>query len=387
LNSGSIRQAAIQLHDGSSDFAIPLEETVLPGDKLNPRFELTPWANVDWDEFAGYPDAGPFQTRAWIEFLADVRRAEPVAAILFDGNEEIGRFTGLMENKLGLKILGSPLPGWTTPYMGFNLKNGVSRAAAARALIRLAFDDLDCIHLELRDRWLTAEDVAGLGFSRRDDVGYDDRTFEIDLRQPEERIFAGMASACRRCVRQSEKRGVTIEQAHGEAFAHEFYPQIRDVFLRQGLVPTYTVDRVRALIRHLEPTGQILLLRARDENGLCIATGIFPAFNDTALFWGGASLKEHQHNRPNEALHWHAIRYWRERGIARYDLGGFMEYKRKYGGAEIAIPGFRRSRSPLIAAVRTLAPKANRTKQLVFGKLSRGLTTASQPVALAGEAD
>jgi hypothetical protein len=359
----------------------------LPGDKSNARFELTPWGQVDWDGFTGYPDAGPFQTRAWIEFLADVRQADPVAAILFEGHEEIGRFTGLMENKLGLKILGSPLPGWTTPYMGFNLKDGVPRRVAAQALIRLAFDDLGCVHLELRDRWLTTADVAGLGFSRRDDVGYDDRTFEIDLRQPEKLIFDGMSSACRRCVRQSEKRGVTIEQAHGEAFADEFYPQIRDVFLRQGLIPTYTVARVRALIRHLEPLGQILLLRARDENGLCIATGIFPAFNDTALFWGGASLKEHQHNRPNEALHWHAIRYWRERGIARYDLGGFMEYKRKYGGQEIAIPGFRRSRSPLIAAVRTLAPKANRTKQLVLGKLGRSFGAAPRPSALAGEAD
>jgi len=183
------------------------------------------------------------------------------------------------------------------------------------------------------------------------------------------------------------KRGVAIEEAHGEDFANEFYPQIRDVFLRQGLVPTYSADRVRGLIRHLEPQGQILMLRARDADGVCIATGLFPAFNGTALFWGGASLKEHQHNRPNEALHWYAMRYWRARGITRYDLGGFMEYKRKYGGDEVAIPGFRRSRSPMIAAVRSLAPRAMRTKQLVFGRLGRGQIAGGATAAISGDAD
>ena len=351
------------------------------------RFELTPWETVDWTGFSSYPTAGPFQSRAWIEFLAEMQQAEPIAATLVDGGQEVGRFTGLVVNKLGLKVLGSPLPGWTTPYMGFNLREGVPARVAVRALLRLAFHDLGCVHLELRDRWLSETDVAGFGFGRRADVGYDDRTFEIDLTQTEDEILKGMASACRRCIRQAEKRGVTIEQARGQAFADEFYPQIRDVFLRQGLVPTYGLDRVKALIRHLEPRGQILLLRARDAEGRCIATGLYPAFNDTALFWGGASLKEHQHNRPNEALHWHAIRYWRERGIARYDLGGFMEYKRKYGGEEVIIPGFRRSRSPLFAAARSIAPSAVRAKQLIIGRLGRSIVCGRPMIATTGDGD
>jgi CelD/BcsL family acetyltransferase involved in cellulose biosynthesis len=359
----------------------------LRGDTHSPRFEQTPWEKVNWDGFASYPTSGPFQSRAWIEFLAEIQQAEPISAALIDGGQEVGRFTGLMVNKFGLRVLGSPLPGWTTPYMGFNLRDGVPARVAVRALMRLAFNDLGCVHLELRDRWIGESDMAGLGFGRRDDVGYDDRTFEIDLRRPEDAIFNDMASACRRCIRQAEKRGVTIEQARGESFADEFYPQIRDVFLRQGLVPTYGIDRVKALIRHLEPHGQILLLRARDADGRCIATGLYPAFNDVALFWGGASLKEHQHNRPNEALHWHAIRYWRERGIARYDLGGFMDYKRKYGGQEVLVPGFRRSRSPIVAVARSLAPSAMRAKQRVIARFGRVPMMSAPLIATTGDGD
>jgi CelD/BcsL family acetyltransferase involved in cellulose biosynthesis len=360
------------------------------GGLLGPRFERVEWTGADSSISSMGSDAPSrnlFQTNAWLHFLAEVQRAEPVAAVLRDGSQELGHFTGLIVRRWGFRFLGSPLPGWTTPYMGFDLRPGVPRRLAVTALIDFAFRDLRCIHLELRDRWLGEHDVEELGFGRRRDVGYDDRTFEIDLRQSEDEIFGRMESACRRCIRQADKRGVTIEEATDLDFADEFYAHLTEVFLRQGLVPTYGVERVRALIRHLQPAGQLLLLRARDAEGRCIATGIYPAFGETALFWGGASLRAYQQNRPNEALHWYAMRYWKARGVARYDLGGFMEYKRKYGGEEVSIPGFRRSSSPVISALRTLAPRGMRTKQQIIGKLrQRQLVVPYQsPAGAAGD--
>lgn len=357
------------------------------GEGLQLKFERVVWEELDWAGFANYPDHNLFQSRAWIEFLAEVQRAEPVAAILTDGRREYGRFVGLVVRRMGMRFLGCPLPGWTTPYMGFNVSPEIPRRLAAEALVEFAFDKLGCIHVELRDRWLGETDVAGLRFGLRQDVGYDDRTFEIDLTQGEDAIFGRMESACRRCIRQGEKRGVVVEEASDDAFADEFYAQLTDVFVRQGLVPTYSVDRVRALIRHLQPAGQLLLLRARNAEGECIATGIYPAAGDTALFWGGASLKEHQNLRPNETLHWYAMRYWKARGIARYDMGGYMEYKRKYGGEEVSIPGFRRSRSQVIAAARSLAPRGMRAKQLVLGRMQRGRSAPANEAALAAPGD
>jgi hypothetical protein len=300
-----------------------------------------------------------------------------------DGRQEVGRFVGLVVRKMGMAFLGCPLPGWTTPYMGFNVKSGVPRRAAAEALIDFAFKELGCLHLELRDRRLGEADVAGLGFGLREDVGYDDRTFEIDLTRSEDAIFGAMESACRRCIRQGEKRGVTVEEATDDEFAAEFHAQLTDVFLRQGLVPTYSEERVRTLIRHLQPAGQLLLLRARNAEGVCIATGIYPAAGNVALFWGGASLKEHQNLRPNETLHWYAMRHWKARGIAIYDMGGYMEYKRKYGGEEVSIPGFRRSKSPIVSAARSLAPRGMRAKQLVLGRMQRGKLQPAGEAALA----
>jgi hypothetical protein len=230
-----------------------------------------------------------------------------------------------------------------------------------------------------------------MGMAHRRDVGYDDRTFEVDLARPEDEVFAGMSSACRRAIRKAEKSGLTIEEASDPLFADEFYTQLRQVFLRQGLVPTYGVDRVRALIRHLLPTGSLLLLRARDPEGRCIATGIYPAFGSMMFFWGGASLREHQHFRPNEALHWYSMRYWKARGATRYDLGGYVDYKEKYGGSVVSIPGFHRSRSKWVAIGRNAAPVGMRAKQTIIGGSRRGLVNAasrfSKSPSLAGEPD
>src|SRR5205085_2043438 len=146
------------------------------------------------------------------------------------------------------------------------------------------------------------------------------------------------------CIRKAERVGVTIEEADDLEFADEYYAQLRDVFAKQSLVPTYGKERVTELIRRLHPTGRLLLLRARSRDGECIATGIFPGMNGSAYFWGGASWREYQILRPNEALMWHAIRHWQARGAVRFDLGGGAEYKRKYGGAEIVVPEFRFSR-------------------------------------------
>ena len=153
-------------------------------------------------------------------------------------------------------------------------------------------------------------------------------------------------------------------------FADEFYNQLRDVFAKQNLVPTYSIDRVRALIRNLAPAGRILLLRARDPEGRCIATAVLPWYHRTMYFWGGASQREHQHLRPNEALIWHAMRWARARGVTEFDFVGGNSYKAKYGTTEVPVPWARRSRSPLVASLRDAAQQGFALKQRAVARLT-----------------
>jgi hypothetical protein len=320
------------------------------------------FADVDWRRLDAFADRTVFQTREWIDFIADTQDATPVVAELRDGGSCTGYFTGLVFSRFGVKILGSSFPGWTTPYIGFNLLPGASRSAALEAVEELAFDHLKCVHLEVSDPYFTHEDGHVLGF----DLEYY-ASYRTDLTRSEDEIFNGMDSACRRCIRKAEKSGVTIEEAHDAAFADEYYEQLKDVFAKQSLVPTYDLERVRALVRHLVPTGRILLLRARDPKGRCIATGIFPGFNKFSEFWGNASFRGDQALRPNEAIHWYAMRYWKSRGVAIHDGGGEGKYKEKYGCVLHKVPWFTKSRYKVLTRLRHEAKRAFERKQRLAG--------------------
>jgi hypothetical protein len=312
-----------------------------------------------------YADFTIFQTDAWLSFVEETQSGEPVFAKLVADNQVVGRFTGLLFRKSGLRLLGSPAPGWTTSYMGFNLDEGISRRAAVKALKRDAFSEFGCLHFELLDRRIGIEDARALGLRYQATSG-----FEIDLTQSEDQLFSGMLPACRRCIRKAEKSGVAIEQATDESFAHDYYQQLQDVFAKQGLAPTYSEARVKALVKHLLPTGNILLLRARNADGDCVATGIFPAANDFMFFWGGASLRTGQIDRPNEAVQWAAMRFWKAAGMRTYDMGGGGEYKRKYGGRDISGAWIRHSKYRILEPLRNSAQLAKRFQQRAggFGK-------------------
>src|ERR1039458_8147529 len=305
---------------------------------------------ADWKRLDAFADRTVFQTRAWLQFVAESQKAQPVLAELRESSDVLGYFTGLTFSKFGMKVLGSSFPGWTAPY------------------IRLS-------------RWspdphFTFEDGETAGFKAEYYASY-----RTDLTRSEEDLFNGMESACRRCIRKAEKSGLKIEEAHDLAFADEYYEQLQDVFAKQSLVPTYSVERVRSLIRNVESGGNILLLRARDPEGKCIATGIYPGFNQIAEFWGNASFRAYQSLRPNEACHWYAMRYWKKRGATIFDWGGEGTYKEKYGCTPHRVPWFTKSRYQIVGALRNEARTMFARKQKFLGWLQGNRSAADRSPA------
>lgn len=323
-----------------------------------------PLSSIDWDRLDRFPDRTLFQTRPWLDFVAEAQGAMPIVLEVAVENQVVGCFTGLIIRKSGVKILGSPFPGWTTSYLGFNLVEGVDRAALLEPLANFAFRELGCGHVELMDRRLQPEQVQALGWPHRLF-----QNTEIDMAGSEEEIFANMKGACRTSIRKAEKSGVSIESAVDDQFASDYHAQLLDVFARQRLKPTFSVERVRLLMKHLLPTGHLLLVRARNSEGLCIATSIYPAFNGTMYFWGGASDRQYQILQPNEAMHWYAMRYWKARGITACDMGGGGDYKLKYGGKPLVVPWCRKSRWWWIGAIRVVAQKSHALVRRLSGRL------------------
>ena len=338
------------------------------------RFERLDISLEEWQRILeGFDDRIVFQSSAWLRFLAKSQSAEIVFAALKEKEATLGYLCGLIVRRFGIRIFGSPFRGWSTPYMGLLLGASVSRRTAMEALPDFAFRQLGCMHFEVVDSQAKPSDVEGLHIS--DSLN---RTIEVDLTSTEEAIFSKMTASCRRNVRKAEKNGLVIEPASDENFAAEYAEQLKDVFAKQGLVPHFGEDRVRLLIQELFPTGQLLLLRARDSTGKCIATGIYPALHNKAYYWGGASWREYQKLYPNELLHWHAMRYWKSKGAKTYNLVGTMEFKQRFGGTETAVPVVSKSKNRFVSFLRVRAPVLMKSMMRMAWKL-RGGRKASIP--------
>ncbi len=308
------------------------------------------------------PDRTVFQSAAWLSFLLKTQHGEPVFGALMDGRDIVGYFCGMVVSKFGIRILGSPMPGWTTAYMGSNVVSGISRRLVLDAISRFAFRELGCVHLEMMDRRVTVEDARAGNFRVRPFTG-----FEIDLTQSEDTLKGNMSGACRTNLRKALRSGLQVRQCCDAGFADHYYSQLQDVFAKRNLVPTYNRERVQELIRCLLPEGKILLLQALDTEGQCIASMITVASNDTAFLWGSASWRQFQIMRPNELLMWSSMKYWKSHGIRRFDMGGAGDYKRKYGGYEISVPWVRVSKYAGLDGLRATAAQIVKLQQRLRG--------------------
>lgn len=313
-------------------------------------FERIPFEGVPWDELDAFEDRVIFQTRPWLEFLRITQRAEPVVAAVIDQGQRVGYFTGAIVRRFGLRILGSPLKGWTTPYMGFNLPPGHRRSKYLAALAEFAFRELGCVHLELIDRAMPDQPGLPAGYTL-DRYG----THEIDLTQDEAILWANMRRSCRASIRKAERNGLVLKETDEAGFAEEYYAQLRAVFAKSGLVPSYPVGRVSALIRCLLPAGYIQLLRVLTPAGKCIATAIFLVFKGFLYSWGSASWPHENRWRPNELVDWYAMRQAKRQGMHTYDLAGLADYKRKFGTIEVTMPHLLRPRYAGLLHVRQMA--------------------------------
>ena len=332
-------------------FAAPIgRSNAIVDSKL--QFERQALQDIDFEALDQLDDRLFSQRRCWLEFVTSFVPGEIVVAALTCEGRRVGFFTGILFKRAGVKILASPFRGWTTPYMGFNLEPGVPRVAALQALERFAFHELGCLHLEIADRYLSVEDGIRHGFAHRAMNGY-----LSDLTKSEDALWKGMTSACRRAIRKSEKSGVVIAAGEPKGFAEDYISQLQYVFAKQGLRPTYGIDRVERLIESCFDSGDLLLLRAFEPGGQCIATGIYPGFRRYSFFWGNASHPDFQILRPNEALHWFAMRYWKARGSCHHDWGGSGAYKKKYGGTPFTVPSFWKSRYGFVRVARDTAEK------------------------------
>ncbi|PYQ02054.1 MAG: hypothetical protein DMF82_17270 [Acidobacteria bacterium] len=281
-----------------------------------------------WDELVvPYASRQLFHRQAWLDYLAASRGLEIRKWSIMDGSRRLGYFCGGIIRKGPFRILGSPLRGWGTNFMGPTVDDSIDQSALLRALDavsrqeRLAMIELE--HPLLQPAALSA-------CSYEDGPG---RTILVSLVPFDpDAAFERIPSKKRNQIRKAIKSSLTVEDTDDPAVADEFYDRFQDVMRRKGLVPPYPREYPRALFRHLKAAGLLFSLRVRDASGRVLANGLFPHDERTVYFWGGASWQDGRELNPNDYLQWSVIRLACERGLQVYNMCGPGHFKGAFGG-------------------------------------------------------
>lgn len=310
--------------------------------------------------FERYSDT-VFMTVGWIKFLEKNQKAKPVLLKIMDENICVAVFVGGLINKYGVKILGSPFEGWLTCNMGFVNLQDYDVNDALEVIKYYAFHKLKCLYVQIVDYKIKPEIL------KKKIKYYSIDVLCVDGNGQIEKILEGFKPHGRRDIRAGLRKNVVEQVEFDHEFAENYYLQLEDVFSKQGLKPFYGMGKVLDISDTLNK-DYIYSAQVCDENSKSVATVFSFGYGKWAYYMGAASYRTHQKSLPNEALLWSYIEYWKNKGIEKFDLVGFREYKMKYNPKMIAVPVIYFERIPGILRIKNLAKNTINLIRKIRGK-------------------
>ncbi|MFC1966399.1 hypothetical protein ACFLWI_05585, partial [Chloroflexota bacterium] len=195
-----------------------------------------------WDEAISHFDTKfLFHQSSWLNFLEETQPGKAIKFRITNNGQVEGYFAGLLLKKGPFRILGSPLVGWTTNYMGPIVNKGFDLERFLKAL-----DDMcrqwRIHHIELLNPFLSPDIMRKMGFSVSEGS-----TFIVSLSPDEEQMWKKLKKkSCRYPINKARREGIIVEENTDSSFIDEYYRELEEVFAKQHLVPTYPIDRVRS---------------------------------------------------------------------------------------------------------------------------------------------
>lgn len=294
------------------------------------KFHLYTLQEINRDEYENYPRKNLFTTIEYLTFLSKWKNVNPIIVkISDDADSLIGYFTGCSFKKFGIKILGSPFFGYMGQHMGFDFVdiNQANKSEILDELIRFLKKRKVMSLMVFADFQFSPEDIAQC----KTKLFHNDirGTYMLDLTLPEDIIFKNFKSGYRTCVRKFEKLGGTIVEEWSEDLMKVHHQQLKEVFERKKMSPPNYEDRLYLL--HKMYPDMIYAIKALDANGNNIASSFYLMGGTFAFFQSNASYTDALLYNANQALMWHAIKHFKNKGLKTLDLAGRASYKENFG--------------------------------------------------------
>ncbi len=298
---------------------------------VGPKYEFEDLSNGEiarWDELvANYPNRELFHRKAWLEYLQATRKLEMRYWAIRESGRLVGYFCGGILQKGPFRILGSPLKGWATNFLGPLITSDVDQPALIAALDVLARRERLAM-IEIENPVLSDECMYCSGY-----VGVAQPTYVVTLTPADpEQMWKAINVKSRQKVRKARRLGVTVEESTDSSMTDEFFDQFVEVLARKNLFPPYRPSCPRTLFEYLKPKDLLFAFVLRAPNGRPIATGMFPHDERSVYFWGGGSRINAWGFSPNDLLQWTVMETAAKRGLTMYNMCSYGYFRSKFGG-------------------------------------------------------
>lgn len=320
---------------------------------------------AEWDQaIAVYPQATIFHRSPWHACLERSHPGEVVRFRIEAGGEVCGHWCGFLLHRFGARVLGAPLPGSATDYM-YPLFSREPPVGPFLGAVQTWAKERRIAMVDLGGEYFAEADLAAHGYQTRHT-----QTYRVDLSGGASEVWKKLKPAMRNKIRKAEKSGVSITVDTSPEFTVRFSSMLQATFNRKGLVPTYSPKRIETVVRTLAESDRVVTLTAwAGEEAL--AAIILLVDGTTAYFWGGASYESAYPVGANDLIHWHALQLAIYRGLLVYDTCGGGDYKTKFGGTHVRIPGGYLCVSPLFGVVRAVVRNGFQARSVVMGHARR----------------
>lgn len=203
---------------------------------------------------------------------------------------------------------------------------------------------------------ITKDQVLKLppGFKKTPHSHFPQGTTVIDLTKSEEQILNEMKPKGRYNIRLAQRHGVTVRESNiqdeqGKKDLKQFYELLKQTSSRDGF-QIHTQKYYQKMLEVLGPKHCKLflaevLIREHGRETSIVAGAIGTFYEDTALYYYGASSYKHRQRMAPYLLHWEIMKYAKSQGYKKYDLfgiapegiknhpwSGVTEFKKKFGG-------------------------------------------------------
>lgn len=269
-----------------------------------------------WDDFIGStPHGSHLQTEGWAR-VQEARGWRPFGLVVTSGDEVVSQAMVVMRSIRAFGniayVAGGPLvaaPGLRARQASIESLTGFARAERVRLLVVGAPPEEPDTMVALLDR----------GFGPTHITITLPATVKLDLQPDEDDLLSGMKSKMRYNVRKALRSGATVRQGTS-ADVPTLHCLIGATASRQGFVVP-PLAHFQAMHDILAVQDQARLFIAELE-GVPVAAILAVTWGDTVVYKRGGWSGEASEHRPNELLHWTAIRWAKDNGYRWYDFDG-----------------------------------------------------------------